>query len=1635
LKTVEFLSYLRSLDIQVFVEGDSKAAPEELRLRCNAPEGTLTPALRTELQARKAEIVSFLRQANITTNANSTGIVPISRDGTLPLSFAQQRLWFLDQLIPNNPFYNIPAAVRLSGSLNLAALEQTFNEIVRRHEALRTTFVMVEGQPIQVIAPVETRNFASLHAVRDLRELPESEREIQVRRLSSEEAQRPFNLSTDPLFRVTLLRLDEAEHILLLTLHHIVADGWSMGVLIRELAVLYGAMSNEKADARKFANASRSLTPLPELPIQYADFAHWQRQWMQGTVLETQLAYWRHQLDGISRLNLPTARPRLANQTSGGATQLLELPKSLSEALEALSQQEGVTLFMTLLAAFQILLHRYTQQEDIVVGSPIANRNRSEIEPLIGFFVNSLVLRTDLGGNPTFRELLSRVREVALGAYAHQDLPFEKLVEELHPERNLSQNPLFQVVFALQNAPMEALELPGLILNPLPFNTETTRFDLEFHLWERSGNGLWGERSQGISGFVVYSTDLFDEATINRMLGHFQTLLEAIVANPEQRLADLPLLSEAERHQLLVEWNDTQVDYPKELCIHQLFEAQVELNANSIAVIFENEQLTYQELNSRSNQLAHYLQKLGVGSEVRVGICVERSLDMVVGLLGILKAGAAYVPLDPAYPLERLSFMIEDAQVPVLLTQEKLIKRLPDSLTGTQPDELIQNPIVVCLDKNWETIAQESQENPTSGVTADNLAYVIYTSGSTGKPKGVQVQHGGLLNLIFWHQQAFSVSSRDRVTQIAGMAFDACGWEIWPYLTAGASIYFPDYETRLSPEPLRDWLLSKAITISFLPTPLAEKVLLLDWPDDAALRILLTGGDKLHQYPLASPPFEVVNNYGPTENTVVTTSGHVPAKTQADVPPAIGRPIANTQVYVLDSHLQPVPIGIPGELYISGNGLARGYLNRPELTAERFIPNPFSHELGARLYKTGDLVCYQANGNIEFLGRLDDQIKIRGYRIELGEIESVLSQHPAVLQTVVMTREDVADEQRLVAYVALKADYSSSEALDRSEQRQEMQLQSEQVLQWQMLYDETYSQPVAEPDPTFNIVGWNSSYTAQPIPSEQLREWVNNQVARILVLQPSRVLELGCGTGLMLFRIAPHCTQYWGTDFSQISLDYIRQQLVTPPLPQVKLLQKMATDFEGIEAETFDAVILNSVVQYFPNIDYLVQVLEGAVNAILKSDRSTNAPGGFIFIGDVRSFPLLQAFHSSVQLYQAEPSLTREQLQQRVQMQMFQETELAIDPAFFSVLKQRFPQISHVQIELMRGRHQNELTQFRYNAILQIGSETDSSNLLTKAPAYQGEQEEAKWLDWDRDKLTVPTVRQLLIETQPEMLGISEVPNARVMAAVKTAKWLSGAEEFKTVGQFQKALQEFQDWGVEPEDLWTLGEELPYSVDISWSDSGSEGRYDVLFIHQAMGQGRTRQSMPLVQPVERQRPWQYYANNPLQAKAARKLVPQLQAYLTEKLPEYMLPSAYVVLESLPLTPNGKVDRRALPAPDPIKPELAGTYVAPRTPVEDVLVKIFAEVLGLKRVGIHDNFFELGGHSLLATQLVSRVRDAFGVELPLRSVFETPAIGELSKVVESFRDSKATSQAPALVPISREARRMKLSSLNKESQGM
>ncbi|MEH2382482.1 MAG: amino acid adenylation domain-containing protein [Nostoc sp.] len=923
-------------------------------------------------------------------NTSRTKITSQSRDSNIfPLSFAQQRLWFLEQLKPGNSFYNQPGVVRLIGALNVAVLEQSFNEIIRRHEALRTTFTVVERQPVQVIASTLVLKLP----VVDLQKLPYADREKEVMRLATKEAQVPFNLVEGPLLRCTLLQLDEAEYVLLFTMHHIISDGWSKGILIREMAALYEAFSIGQ------------LSPLAELPIQYADFAAWQRQWLQAEILQSQISYWKKQLEGASAtLELPTDYPRPAIQTFRGTTYSFELSVELSQALKKLSQQQGTTLFMTLLAAFQTLLWRYTGQEDIVVGSPIANRNRADIEGLIGFFVNTLVLRTNLAGNPTFKELLTRVREMALGVYAHQDLPFEQLVEELQPQRSLSHTPLFQVMFALQNAPILALELPHLALSLLESDSGSAKFDLTLDMTETA---------QGLVGILEYNTDLFKAGTIRQMAGHLQTLLSGIVANPQQRLSELPLLTEAEKG-LLVKWNDTQAEYPKDQCIHQLFEAQVEQTPDAVAVVFEDQQLTYKELNERANQLAHYLRFLGVGAEVLVGICTERSLSMIIGLLGILKAGGAYVPLDPAYPQERLAFMLSDSQVPVLLTQQRLMETLPKHQTR-----------VVCLDTDWEVIARESQENHVNNVTAENLAYVIYTSGSIGIPKGVMIPHGALTNYTQAAGDEYRLDIGDRVLQFASISFDAAAEEIFPCLMRGGTLVLRT-DAMLSSVPAFLQKCSELeLTILDLPTAFWHQVTLALATESCILpkqlRLMLIGGERALKVQLATwhkyapKSVRLVNTYGPTETTIVTTKCDLSEPSWQEIP--IGSAIPNVQTYVLDNYLQPIPIGVVGELYIGGVGVSRGYLNRPGLTADKFIPNPYSQESAARLYKTGDLVRYLSDGNLEFIGRIDHQVKVRGFRIELGEIEAQIGQHLAVRETVVVVRSEDGDSQRLVAYV------------------------------------------------------------------------------------------------------------------------------------------------------------------------------------------------------------------------------------------------------------------------------------------------------------------------------------------------------------------------------------------------------------------------------------------------------------------------------------------------------------------------------------------------------------------------------------------------------------------------------------------
>ena len=919
----------------------------------------------------------------------------VARAERLPLSFAQQRLWFLDQLAPGSSFYNIPAAVRLNGLLNVAALERTLSEVVRRHEVLRTHFIAIDGEPVQVIeaaAPIKLD-------VLDLSALDEVERTAETERLVAEESARPFDLSRGPLLRMSLLRLSEDEHVALLTMHHIVSDGWSIGLLVREVAALYSA----------YVRGEES--PLEELPLQYADFAHWQRNWLQGDVLAAQFTYWREALAGAPAfIDLPLDKPRPPIQGFRGADYPLQLSAELSAQLKDLSRQNGATLFMTLLAAFELLLCRYAGQEQVLVGSPIANRNRSETEGLIGFFVNTLVLRGDVRGNPSFRELLRRVRETALGAYAHQDMPFEKLVEELQPERDMSRSPLFQVVFVLQNAPGEALELEGLRLSRVGSAGDTAKFELTLGLEEVGDT---------IAGALNYNCDLYEAETIGRLAASYERVLQAVVADAEQRVSELRLLSEMEEAEMLLAHNRFAREYRRDVCIHEVIDAQVERRPDAVAVVYEAEQLSYEELNQRANQLAHYLGSLGVGPGARVGILMTRSLEMVVALLAVLKAGAAYVPLDPDYPSQRLLFMLEDAGAPVLLSQQ----RLHDSVAAAEAT-------VVLVDSDWDRIKHATVANPQTLVTSELPAYVIYTSGSTGVPKGVSVTHRSLLNLVDWHLREFEVSENDRATQLAGLAFDASVWELWPYLAAGATVHLPPDDIRISPAGLQDWLLSRNITISFLPTPMAERMLSLAWPAQVALRRVLTGGDKLSQHPNGCIPFQLVNNYGPTENTVVATSGLVPVERGADWSPAIGRPIDNVRTYLLDDNGYVVPSGVPGELYIGGESLALGYLNRPELTSERFIPDPFSEQAGARMYRTGDRARYRADGELEFLGRTDEQVKIRGFRIELNEIEAVLNAHPSIGEAVLLAREDVPGDKRLVAYVVARPDapsFTSSE--------------------------------------------------------------------------------------------------------------------------------------------------------------------------------------------------------------------------------------------------------------------------------------------------------------------------------------------------------------------------------------------------------------------------------------------------------------------------------------------------------------------------------------------------------------------------------------------------------------------------------
>lgn len=1503
--------------------------------------------LRAGLSKEKLAMLEKLK--GLKTENNSLRIPKRLEQGPVPLSFSQQRLWFLDQLVPNNPAYNVVMAFHSSGKLNIDVLQQSINEIVRRHESLRTVFQNIDGQAFQVILP----NLTVTLPVIDLTGYEKEERENKFRKMAKEEAGYVFDLSSGPLLRITLFVADKEKYIFLMNMHHIVIDAWSMGVFFRELMTVYTAFSQGEP------------SPLPEPSIQFADFSTWQRQWLKGEVLESQISYWKEKLgNGNMGLELPADRQRPPIQTFQGGNFRFELPQSVSEGIVKLSQQQDSTMYMVLLTALKVLINRYTGQKEVVIGSPIANRNRVEVENLIGFFVNTLVLKTDLEGDPTFEELLKRVREVCNSAYKYQDIPFELLVDMMQSERDMSHNPLFQVCFVLQNTP-KPLNLLEISLDKVEeIRNDTSKFDLWIQLIEN--NGI-------LNGEVEYNSSIFNESTIRRFIKSYEILLKGIVEHPNRSISKLPVLTEEEKNKLLVEWNDTGRSYTEQgMCLHRLVEEQALRTPNATAVVFEGKKITYEELNRRANQLANYLTNIGAEPEVLIGICMERSLEMVIGLLGILKSGGAYVPLDPGYPSERLSFMVEDSSTPILLTQTRLLELLPKN-----------DAKVICLDSDWETIEKERSEFCCKDVKSDNLAYMIYTSGSTGKPKGAMNTHRGIVNRILWMQEQYRLNQEDRVLQKTPFSFDVSVWEFfWPLITGACMIL-------ARPEGHKDALYlaqliqqERVTTMHFVPSMLQAFLEEDEVLKCKTLKRVICSGEAL-SYSVQQRFFqridaELHNLYGPTEAAVdVTYWKCVKDDEKRTVP--IGKPVANTQIYILDEYLNPTPVGVPGELHIGGVQVARGYYKRKELTEQKFIVNPFSGKDGERLYKTGDLACFLPDGNIEFLGRIDSQVKVRGFRIELGEIEAVMEEHPAIQKAVVQARsfDNTPDQKQLAAYVIPSPNAEKTVLMESGERIPEVQ-----VSEWQQVFDKAYDDD-NNMEEDFNIVSWNSSYNGLPLSADEMRVWVDTTVERILALKPKKVLEIGCGTGLLLSRIAPHCEEYWGTDFSTVALDYVMDRLVNrrKELSHVKLEKRNADDFKDLDERGFDVIVINSVIQYFPDARYLMNVLKNAVKIV--------ASNGAVFIGDVRNYNLLETFMTDVELEKSSQDLSVRQFKSRLEKRLRQEQELVVDPEFFYGLKNELPRIKHVDVLLKKSRYLNELTKFRYDVILHI-----DKNIETIKDLY--------WVDYKTDDYGINVIRLFVGTNKPDIIGITNITNGRLDSINVKMAVLKGLNCPGTVGEVKQSDGNGTDKkGVLPDEWWNLGNETGYHVNISWVEGKSDGSYKAVLIRKDF----IKEGV-IINPCESSpkvyKQLELYVNNPLMDRISRLLVPELKKYLKDKLPDYMVPSVFMLIKEVPVSSNGKLDYRRLPEPVIDIESLEGEFIEPGTDTERLIAEVWSEVLGLEQIGVNNNFFEMGGDSIKSILVVSRLKQK-GIQLTPQIIFKYSTISELADFIAAEQE--------------------------------
>lgn len=1446
------------------------------------------------------------------------------------LSCTQERLYFFDQLVPGSSAYNMAVQIRLHGPLDVEALESSISKIVDRHEALRISVGFDGDIPIQNFHPLIDFKIC----VVDLTALGSSLHHW-ADELARFEACASFDLSKAPLLRVRLLRVTTFENRLLFTMHHMIGDGATFQIILSELEEFYTAAIKGKESCR------------PKPIVQFGDYVEWQREQLESGLLNDKRDFWKRQLAGsLPRLQLPTQRERPPVQSYQGKHLERQLDACRMEDLRALCRSMGVSLFMGLLGIYKILLFRYCGESDIVVGSPHDNRRLRELENVAGCIVNTLVLRTQISSWMSFRDVIQAVRKTCIDAYGAGEIPLETIVDDISPERDPSINPLFQTWFALHSEAAMKLTIGGITASIEQIETGTSQFDLSLDVIESSAGDL---------AILEYNTDIFDHDFALRLLVHFERLLESVIVNPDSMISECCFLTEIEREQQLEEWNQRRPTDLDNVSLHDRISRYARTSRDAIAVSSEKSQISYGELEVRANRLARHLFRRGVRREARVGVCMASSIEAISAILGILKAGAAYVPLDPCQPIRRLQKTVDTAKIQLVLCENSEVDRL---------EELACE--ILGKEEDWNAVASESSGPTEVATDFNNSAYVLFTSGSRGEPKGVCCTHLNLTNLLFG---VTGVSEQHPIigSLWTNIGFDVSAYEIFTVLSCGGTLNIMPEHLRFETSAMFEWLDMNGVTSAYLPA-----FALRDWAawledrkDPAQLDRLLVGVEPISEDLLSRlrslvPGLEVINGYGPTEATVCATLYQVVSTHSTQRRTPIGRPVNGLQVYLLDESLELRPAGVPAEIYIGGTGVARGYDGAASETAARFVPNPFPGSVGSRLYRTGDRARYLLDGNIEFLGRLDDQVKIRGVRIEPAEIELALQEHKDVKDSVVVVYNFSDTHRELVAYVVPEISSDSTSSLLRAEIE-------DRVTDWAQVYEQFYEQDYSCDDPSINLRVWRSSYTGRAISEAEIVECVETTVSRIRSLNPSRVLEVGCGSGLILFRVAPSCESYVGIDVSAAGISRINTLLRDRPETGriVRLEQKAAHELVSLEAGDFDTVIINEVAQHFPSLEYLEKVVTDAVNLVAKNR-------GRVFLGGVRNFSLLREFHASVVLHRADAGELQSKLKQQLQRALFEENELVVDPAFFELLAQRSDNpITFAEIQLKRGCFQNELTVFKYDVVLHVG------------PA-KFEIPCESWRAWNTTTDSAGALRRRIEEEQLDQFGIRRVPNARLLEPLEIIRLFGDDNASNCAGEMRRALADNEYSGVEPEMFWELGAQFGYHVSISWSGPDDLGFYDVAFskIRPPSINSMVHQESNLRGPL---------ANDPSLARRSARLADGLVEFLSERLPEAMIPTAYTFLSELPFTTNSKLDRSALP--EPRARAKAEASIGPETDEENELTEIWEEVLGLKGIGVHDNFFELGGDSILSIQIVARARQA-GFELTTRDVFRHQTIAEL-----------------------------------------